>query len=97
MIAVGSNINKIVHAIDKISKWPKCSNFLLFLNINCNVFTKNTLNRPNENKLNNSADNLEVMLKGEHVAFHCRKNKQPKDLITGRFISNKGDDSLRIW
>lgn len=49
-----------------------------------------------ENKLNNSADNLEVMLKGEHVAFHCRKNKQPKDLITGRFISNKGDDSLRI-
>ena len=48
-----------------------------------------------ENKLNNNPDNLEIMLKGEHTAFHCRKNKQPKDLITGRFIS-KGDGSLRL-
>ena len=36
------------------------------------------------------------MLKGEHAAFHCRKNKQPKDATTGRFISNKGDDSIKI-
>ena len=48
------------------------------------------------NKLNNNPNNLEVMLKGKHSSFHNKINPVERDLITGRFISNKGDGSLRL-
>lgn len=49
-----------------------------------------------EDRLNNDPNNLEVMLKGKHSSFHSKNNPVERDITTGRFISNKGDDSIKI-
>ena len=41
------------------------------------------------NKLNNTPDNLEVLTKAEHTRVHNLLKPRPKDVVTGRFLSDQ--------
>lgn len=42
-----------------------------------------------KNRLNNSLDNLVVMLKSEHSSMHNKENPVERDKVTGRFIKKE--------